>query len=207
MGIGMAAVLAVACLAQDERGGKYTYALDEEAKTLDGIAEVRIGAWTGRDFSFQAVRTDGLQSTSKQQTLFSASAMIGMEFYDHLRVMASVEGDVASKITAEVGGLYLGWHQRPKERYGKGVPDEATVYGGVLFGSINVHEPDFGEFDRGIGFGGGISFGWMLSPKWTFDIIGEYRYLKFDYKRDIISGDKSIGGHGAWIGFGLDLRF
>jgi hypothetical protein len=130
-----------------------------------------------------------------------------MEFYDHLRVMASVEGDVASKITAEVGGLYLGWHQRPKERYGKGVPDEATVYGGVLFGSINVHEPDFGEFDRGIGFGGGISFGWMLSPKWTFDIIGEYRYLKFDYKRDVISGDKSIGGNGAWLGVGLDLRF
>jgi hypothetical protein len=207
MGIGMAAVLAVACFAQDERAGGYNRVLDEDARALDGIAGVRLGVWTGRDFSFQAIRTDGLQSTSKQQALFSASAMLGMEFYDHFRVLASVEEDVASKITAEVGGLYLGWRERPKERYGRGVPDEATVYAGVVFGGIKVHEPDFGEFDRGVGFGGGLSFGWILSPRWTFDFIAEYRYLKFDYRRDVTSGDTSIGGHGAWLGLGLGLRF
>lgn len=207
MGIAMAAVLAVACFAQDERGGRYNYTLDEDTKTLDGVAGVRLGVWTGRDFSFDAIRTDGKQATSKQQALFSASAMVGMEFYDHFRVMIAAEADVASQITAEVGGAYLGWHQRPKERYGKGVPDEATVYAGVVFGSIKVNEPDFGEFDHGIGFGGGLDFGWLLSPRWSVDFLAEYRYLKFDYKRDVVSGDNSIGGHSVWIGLGLSVRF
>lgn len=207
MGIAMAAMLAVACFAQDERGEKYSYILDENTRMLDGIGVVRVGAWTGRDFKFEAIRTDGKQATSNQQTFFSAGAMVGMEFYDHFRVMISGEADIASKITAEVGGAYIGWHQRPKERYGKGVPDEATVYAGAVFGKIDVHEPEFGEFDRGVGFAGGIDFGWQLSPKWSVDLIGEYRYLKFDYKLDVSEGDKSIGGNSFWIGMGLTLRF
>ncbi len=207
MGIAMAAVLAVACFAQDERGQKYNYVLDDDSKALDGIAVARLGVWTGRDFSFDAIRTDGKQATSKQQAFFSASAMLGMEFYDHFRILLAAEGDVASKITAEVGGAYVGWHERPRERYGKGVPDEATVYAGVVFGGIEVHEPDFGNFKRGIGFGGGIDFGWMLSPKWSIDFIGEYRYLKFDYQEAVIEGDNSIGGHSAWIGAAFTLRF
>lgn len=207
MGIAMAAVLAVACFAQDERGEKYNYILDEDAHTTNGVAAVRMGVWGGRDFSFDAIRTDGKQATSKQEAFFSANAMVGMEFYDHFRVMLSAEGDIASQITAEIGGAYVGWHQRPKERYGKGVPDEATVYAGALFGKIDVHEPDFGEFKRGIGFAGGIDFGWQLSSKWSVDFLAEYRYLKFDYKLDVTEGDNSIGGNTFWIALGLSLRF
>jgi len=112
---------------------------EEKPRPVEAVAIARLGVWTGRDFNFEATRTDGMVATSKQEALFSASAMGGLELYDHFMVLGMVEGDVASKITAEIAGLYLGWHQRPKERYGKGVPDEATVYAGVIGGSLEVH--------------------------------------------------------------------
>jgi hypothetical protein len=209
MGICLAAVMAAACFAQDGSAGRspYVYGADEDAASLDGIFIPRVGVWAGRDFKFQATRTDGFTSTSNQESLFSASVMAGVQLYDHFRILGSFEGDFASKITAEVGGAYIGWHQRPKERYGKGVPDEATVYAGVLIGKLKIHEDNFGDFDRGLGFGGGMSFGWSLSSRVSFDLIAEYRYLKFDYRKDVTSGDTSIGGNTGWFGVGLDVRF
>jgi len=41
----------------------------------------------------------------------------------------------------------------------------------------------------------------------SVQLAGEYRYLKFDYKRDVVSGDSSIGGSSAFIGLGLSFRF
>lgn len=208
MGIWLAAVMATACFAQDEgTRSPYVYGPERDVEKLDGILIPRIGVWAGRDFKFQATRTDGFTSTSKQQALYSASLMGGVEFYDHLRILAEVEGDFASKVTAEVAGAYLGWHQRPRERYGKGVPDEATVYAGVLVGKLAVHESDFGDFNRGVGFGGGLMFGWALSSRVSVDLFGEYRYLKFHYRKDVASGSTSIGGNSAWLGVGLDFRF
>jgi hypothetical protein len=209
MGILLAAIMTTTCFAQSDAGVRspYVYGSDEDAASLDGIFIPRVGVWAGRDFKFQATRTDGFTSTSNQESLFSASVMAGVQLYDHFRILGSFEGDFASKITAEVGGAYIGWHQRPKERYGKGVPDEATVYAGVVMGKLKVHEDNFGDFDRGLGFGGGISFGWSLSSRVTVDLIGEYRYLKFDYRKDVTSGDTSIGGNTGWFGVGLGVRF
>ncbi len=209
MAIWLAAMMATACCAQDDQTlrSPYVYGPDDDAPKLDGIFIPRIGVWTGSDFKFKATRTDGFTSTSNQQALFSASAMAGVQLYDGFRILGSYEADFASKLSAQVGGAYLGWHQRPKERYGKGVPDEATVYAGVVVGKLKVHEEDFGEFDRGVGFSGGMSFGWSVSSALTVDLIGEYRYLKFDYRKEVTSGSTSIGGNGVWIGLGLDIRF
>ena len=209
MGIWLAAVMATACFAQDDGTVRspYGYGSAGDAGTVDGVLIPRAGVWASSSFKFESTRTDGKVSTSKQEALFSASVMGGVQFYDHFRLLASVEADFASKISSEVAGAYVGWHQRPKERYGKGVPDEATVYAGVVAGKLAVHENDFGDFDRGVGFGGGISFGWTVSSSLTVDLIGEYRYLKFDYRKDVASGNTSIGGSGAWIGMGLDFRF
>ena len=209
MAILLAAVLTTACFAQDGSGVRspYVYGPDDDAASLDGIFIPRVGVWAGRDFKFQATRADGFTSTSNQQALFSASAMAGVQLYDHFRILGSFEGDFASKISAGVGGAYLGWHQRPKERYGKGVPDEVTIYAGVLAGRIKVHEADFGDFDRGVGFGGGVSFGWSVSSRVSVDLMTEYRSLKFDYRKEVKSGSTSIGGSTGWFGFGLDVRF
>jgi hypothetical protein len=187
----------------------YRRSMDEEVgpRAVEGVAVGRFGVWAGRDFNFEAVRTDGKMSTSKQEAFFSASLMGGVELYDHFLILGTIEGDIASKITSEVAGAYVGWHQRPKEHYGKGVPDEATIYAGVLAGSLKVHETDFGDFDRGVGFGGGISLGWMLSSRMSFEVYGEYRYLKFDYQKDVVSGDHSIGGNSGWFGAGVNFRF
>jgi len=209
MGICMAVLLSAAGLCQETPGYEYRRPSDPEPKVraVEGVALVRAGAWVSRDFEFQANRKDGLQSTSEQTTMISASLMAGIEIYDHFMVMGMVEVDVASKLTAEVAGLYVGWHQRPKERYGKGVPDEATVYAGVIGGSLKVHEDDFGDFEDDVGFAGGLSFGWTLSPSWSVEIYGEYRFLEFDYKKEVASGDTTIGGNSGWFGVGINFRF
>jgi hypothetical protein len=207
MVIWMAVALSAAGFCQDMPDYRRPAAEPEAVRTVEGVATVRLGAWVGRDFNFEAVRTDGKQATSKQEALFSASLMGGIELYDHFMILGSVEADVANKITSDLVGVYLGWHERPKERYGKGVPDEATIFAGAIGGNLTVHETDFGDFDRGIGFGAGVAFGWTLSSHWTAEVLGEYRYLKFDYEKDVVSGDKHIGGNTGWFGLGMSLRF
>lgn len=206
MGVLTAAMLSAAMFCQETPD--YLRRWDEPTpRTVDVVAIARAGAWTGRDFEFEATRTDGLVSTSKQTTFFSASVMLGVEIHDHFMLLGMIEGNVGSKITSELAGLYVGWHQRPKERYGKGVPDEATVYAGVVGGNLDVDKTNFGDFDTGVGFGGGITFGWTVTPQMSVELIGEYRFIEFDYEKDVVSGSTKIGGNTGWFGLGVNFRF
>jgi len=207
MAIWMAVMLAAAGLPQDDDKLPRTLQAEETVKPVEAIFGVRAGIWTGRGFDFQAIRTDSTQATTDQQAFFSAQALVGAQFYEHVAVLVSYEADLASKVSAHVGGAAVGWRERPKERYGKGVPDEVLVYAGVVTGRISVDSPDFGGFKRGLGYNIGASFGWVLSRHLNIELSGEYRYLKFDYRREVLSGDTSIGGNTAWFGVGLDLRF
>jgi hypothetical protein len=207
MAIWMAAMLAAAALQSQEDRLPRALQSDDGPRKVEGFVGVRAGAWCSRDFSFKAVRLDSTQASSDQQALFSASIYGGLQVYEHLAVMVSYEADIASKITSSVGGAFLGWREHPKERYGKGVPDEVLLYAGVVAGRISIDSDDFGGFERSVGFGGGLMLGWSLSRHWTVQLIGEYRYLRFDYERDVLSGDDSIGGNSVWVGLGLDLRF
>jgi hypothetical protein len=208
MAIWMAALLAAAVSTQEDYRSPYPVRdQDEDWTAVEGIVAARLGVWTGRDFKFQAVRTDSTQATSKTHALFGGSVMAGLQFYEHVVLLGSYEAGAASKISSQIGAAYLGWREHPRKRYGKGVPDEVMLYGGVLVGRFEVDEPDFGSFDRGIGFGGGLSAGWALSPSWTVQIYGEYRFLRFDYNRDVLSGDDKIGGNTVFLGAGIDLRF
>ncbi len=205
--IGMAVVFSAALCCQDTPGYRRSIADMEEPSPVEGVVIGRLGVWAGRQFHFEATRTDGMVSTSKQEAFFSASTMAGIELYDHFEILGTVEEDVASKITSTLAGAYLGWHDRPRERYGKGVPDEATVYAGAIGGSLKVHESDFGNFDRGYGAAVGLTFGWMLTGHLSADLYGEYRYLKFDYQRPLESGNHAIGGNSGWFGIGISWRF
>ena len=207
MAIWMAVMLAAAGLPPDEDGLPRTLQSDEPAKPVEGVVGVRAGVWGGRGFHFEAVRTDSSQASSKQEALFSASIFGGAQLYNHVAVLVSYEADIASKIHAEVGGAYLGWREHPKEHYGKGVPDEVLIFAGVVTGRIQVDTPDFGTFKRGVGYSVGLMLGWSISPRLNLQLDGEYRYLKFSYQRDVLSGDTSIGGNTAWVGVGLDFRF
>jgi hypothetical protein len=208
MGIWLAAVLAAAGVPpDDDEALPRSLQIEDDVVAVRGLASARLGVWVGRPLSFEAVRTDNTQAVSKQEALFSASIMGGAQFYEHLAVLGTFEGDIASKITAQVGGVYVGWRENPKPHYGKGVPDEVMIYAGVLLGRLTVHEADFGSFKGGVGFGGGLEIGWELSPHLVFELFAEYRYLKFNYKPDIVSGDSHIGGSTGWFGLGLDYRF
>ena len=207
MGIWLAAVLATAFFPPDDDALPRSLQIEDDVRTVEGLLSARLGVWAGRSFRFEAVRSDNTQAQSKQEAFFSASVLGGVQFYEHVALLGTFEADLASKMTAEVGGVYLGWREHPKVRYGKGVPDEVLIYAGALVGRLTVHETDFGSFDRAVGFGGGLELGWEFSPHFTFALFGEYRYLKFNYKPDVISGDDHIGGSGGWFGVGLNCRF
>jgi len=207
MALWMTVVLAAAAFGPGDGEVPRTLQIDDDWSAADGIAAVRVGVWAGREFSFDAIRTDSTQARSKQQAFASASVLGGVQLYEHVVLLGTYEGDLASKISAQVGGGYLGWRERPKEKYGKGVPDEVLLYAGVLVGRLDVKKDDFGSFDRATGFGGGLAFGWSISNHASVQLYGEYRFLRFDYNRDVLSGDKSIGGSSGWFGLGLDWRF
>lgn len=208
MALWLAAVLAASAFGPgDDPALPPALQIDDDWSAADGIAAVRVGVWAGREFSFEAVRTDATQAKSKQQAFASASVLGGIQLYDHVVILGTYEADLASKVTVQVGGGYLGWRERPRERYGKGVPDEVMLYAGALVGRLGVDKDDFGSFDRAVGFGGGLAFGWALSKHATIEVYGEYRFMRFDYNREILSGDKSIGGSSGWFGLGLDWRF
>lgn len=206
MAIWMAALLAAAASTQE--GYRHPY-FDQPAEGAGGslILGARTGIWTGRDFKFEAVRTDSTQATSKSSSFFSAAVLGGLQFDDHIVLLGTFEGDFSSKISSQVYGGYLGWRERPAQRYGKGVPDEVLIYAGALVGHFEVQKSDFGDFDRGVGFGGGLSLGWSISRRATIQLHGEYRHLSFDYQRDVLTGDDKIGGNSVWIGGGIDFRF
>jgi hypothetical protein len=208
MAIWMAAALAAAAwTGGDDDALPRSLQLEDEISATNGIVAARLGAWAGRSFRFEAIRPDGTKAASTQQAFFSASLLGGVQFYDHLVLLGTVESDVASKITINAGGVYVGWRERPKQRYGKGVPDEVMAYAGVLVGRVKVDETDFGTFDRSVGFGGGFTFGWTLSPHCIVQFYAEYRNLSFDYNRSVLSGDDKIGGSSVWLGAGIDYRF
>jgi len=207
MAIWLAVMLAAAGFPPDDDRLPRSLQLEDEVQPVTPTVAARLGIWTGRTFEFQAVRTDSTQATTKQKTFFTASLLGGVQLYDHIVLLATIESSFASKTTIQAGGAFVGWRERPKLRYGKGVPDEVMIYGGVLVGRLDVDKEDFGEFDRGVGFGGGLEFGWSVSPSTVVQLFAEFRSLKFDYRRDILSGDDSIGGTSGWFGIGIDHRF
>ena len=163
MAIWMAVLLAAAGVPPEDDKLPRSLQADESIKAVEGIAGVRLGVWTGRGFDFVAVRTDATQASSDQQALITACAIAGVQLYERFNILVSYEGDIASKVSAGVAGAYLGWREHPKEKYGKGVPDEVLVYAGAVTGSISVDAPDFGGFKRGVGYSVGLSLGWSIS--------------------------------------------
>src|SRR5207302_875266 len=99
MAIWMAVMLAAAASAPDDDPLPRSLQAEDEWNSVNGIVAARLGVWAGRSFSFQAVRTDSTQATSKQQAFFSASILGGLEFYDHVVILGTYESDLASKIS------------------------------------------------------------------------------------------------------------
>jgi hypothetical protein len=208
MAIWLAVALAAAVFPPDDGDGlPRSLQTDPDWRAVEGVVAARMGVWTGHGFEFSAVRTDNTEAKSQQATFFTASLLAGVQFHEHVVILGSFEGDVASKVTVQVGGVYVGWREHPKQRYGKGVPDEVMIYAGAILGSLEVHKDDFGDFDSGVGFAGGVAMGWMISSQLSFQLYGEYRLIEFDYKREIVSGDDSIGGSTVLLAVGIDLRF
>ncbi len=207
MGIWMAVLLAAAGAPPEDEALPRSMQFEDDVQVVEGLLSARLGVWTGRSFQFEAVRTDSTQASSKQEAFFSASLLVGAQFYEHIVVLGTYEMSLASKMTVQIGGAYLGYRDHPKKSYGKGVPDEVMIYAGVLFGRLNVDQADFGSFDRGVGFGGGLELGWSLSSKVVLELFAEYRSIRFDYREDIVSGDSKIGGSSGWFGVGVDIRF
>ncbi|HLF91824.1 MAG TPA: hypothetical protein VJB14_00035 [Planctomycetota bacterium] len=167
------------------------------------------GVWSARSFDFDATTTASLQLRSSEETLLTAGVDAGMALYDRVFLFGTLEGAWANDIHAEVAGLSVGYRDGSDPGASPGVPQEAMIYAGALFGRFAITTPGFGDFENALGGRAGMSFTWKLARTLGLTLAVEYRYLKFDYKDDstLLTGNESIGGSGIWAGLGLDLRF
>lgn len=173
------------------------------------LLRARGGVWSSRQFDFEAFTTSGQQLRSGAETLISAGVDAGFAVADRVVVFGMFEGLWSNGIHSEVAGLCVGYRDWSEPGASAGVPQEAMIYAGALFGRFDITTSGFGDFESAAGARAGMSFTWELARALGLTLAVEYRYLKFDYKDegDLLSGDKTIGGSGIWVGLGLDLRF
>jgi hypothetical protein len=171
---------------------------------------LRGGIWASRGLDFDATTVFSTQLRSKSETLSSAGIDFGASiFSERVVVFGSLEASIGGKMHSESVGACIGYRDWSDPGASPGVPQEAMIYAGPIFGRFDITTAGFGDFDRALGARAGISFTWKLNRTFGVSLAVEYRYLKFDYKdkSTIVSGDTSIGGSGVWAGLGLDLRF
>ena len=174
------------------------------------LVRVRGGMWSSNGFDFEAVTTSSTLLRSKQQSLGSVALDAGGAILnERFVVFASIEENLASHISLEDVGFCMGFRDWSGPTAAAGVPNEALLYAGPIFGRFDVKTSGFSSFDTGFGMRAGVSLTWKLAAPFALSLIGEYRYIKFDVKDKsaIASGDTSIGGSGFYVGAGLDLRF
>jgi hypothetical protein len=174
------------------------------------LFRLRGGVWDSKAFNFTAVTTSNTEMRSTQQLLESVGIDAGGSlFNERFMIFASVEESLASKITLEDAGVCVGLRDWAGPNATAAVPHEALAYVGPMLGRFTTSASGFSKFNTGFGVRAGISLTWLLGKHFGVSFVGEYRYLKFDVKdtSEIVSGNKSIGGSGFWLGAGLDLRF
>jgi hypothetical protein len=174
------------------------------------LFRVRGGVWSSHQFQFDAVTTSSTEMVSKQTMLESVGIDAGGSlFNERFMIFLTVEDNMATRISLEDAGFCVGLRDWSGPNASPGVPHEALIYVGPLFGRFTTSTSGFAKFDTGIGARAGVSLTWTLAKHFGASLVGEYRYMKFDVsnRSDIVSGSKSIGGSGYWVGAGLDLRF
>jgi hypothetical protein len=173
----------------------------------EAFVRARGGVYVSHAFTFEAVRSTGLQVSVDPEALGSAGIDVGVSIRERVTIFASAEGAAGDGVELRVAGLYLGFRERLKPPYPPAMPHEVTAYAGGLWGRLEIRETGFGGFEDGWGFGAGLQFTWFLSRRWAFSALGEYRHLSFKYDEDVVSGDTRFGGSGAWGGLALEARF
>jgi len=174
------------------------------------LLRVRGGIWSSRALDFDTTLSNGTQLRSKATALYTAGIDAGGSiFHDRFVVFGSIEENFSSGIRSETASVCFGWRDWAGPTASAGVPNEVILFTGPMFGRFDISTSGFGGFDNGIGVRAGITLTWKLSPYAGFSLDAEYRFIEFDYKDkgSIVSGDKSIGGSGFWIGAGIDFRF
>jgi len=170
----------------------------------------RGGIWASRAFRFEATTVGGSLQSSKQENFGSGGLDVGFSpGMEKFVVFGSVEAAFASHLRLEDAGLCVGFRDWADPGAMMGVPQEAMIYAGPIYGRFDITTPGFVEFNRAWGARAGVSFTWKLTHALGISLMAEYRYLKFRVKdkSEIASGNTTIGASGLWAGFGVDLVF
>lgn len=167
----------------------------------------RAGLWASNGFQFQAVRTDSVRVDTNEKILYSGGVDGGVRIMDNFVVWASAELSGTDVISSRLAGVYVGFRDRAGPDAAPGIPHEATAYVGALWGTFEVDEPGFGDFKSAFGFAAGLELGWAMNRSLTLQLIGEYRFIEFEYKEPVLMGDEEAGRSTGWAGIGVDIRF
>src|ERR1043166_1391131 len=110
------------------------------------FVRVRGGLWSSRQFHFEATTTASTGISSKQETLGSAGIDLGPAILgDRVVFFGSVEGAFGNRIRMEDVGLCVGFRDWADPGATAGVPQEAMIYAGPIYGKFDVTTPGFVE--------------------------------------------------------------
>lgn len=179
----------------------------QDGQEIDFFLRFRTGVWGSRDFDFETVRADGVPRRAKGEWITSTGFDAGAVFPDQWALILTYEFEASHEYFGHVAGASLGYRGVAQGKVDPGVPEETLLYAGVLWGTLEVHDDSFGDFDESVGFRAGLSLTWRLHPTLVVTALGEYRLMEFDYREPILEGDDKTGGSGIMVGVGLDVRF
>lgn len=174
---------------------------------IEPFVRLRSGIWGSRDFDFEATLPNLEPRRAKGDWVVSSGLDAGAIFPDNWALLLTYEFESSHEYFGHLGGAALGYRGRAEPDVSPGVPRETLVYAGVLWGTLEVHDSEFGDFDESYGFRAGLSLQWELHSTLMVSAAFEYRLMEWDYEEPVQSGDDQVGGSGIWLGVGLEYRF
>jgi hypothetical protein len=172
----------------------------ETSRSITAQAELRAGLWVIPDFH-ATVATGSREFT--RGSLFDLGVDVSFAYspwfltlsgdYAFSAELAVVGGSLQAGIEVELGELFVPLTLRPSA--------------GVLFATLDVDEPRFGEFKAGVGFLLRVELAGRVAKSLTASIWADFRNVEFDFKPTVVGGDNSAGGATFAVGLSLAYRF
>lgn len=179
----------------------------EDAEEQDPVApfvRTRAGGWIADSFDIDTITIRGPRRISGNG-LVNLGADLGATVHGDWSFWASYDAGLSDETIMNVLGVNAGWTTKISAFALDGNPLRVTVSAGLLFG--NLHVEDFNDFETAIGYRGGVAFA-MFLPHAGVDIelYIDARWIEFDFRDQVLSGDESFGGGGVAVGLGFTFK-
>ena len=198
MNAGMIALALLAC-----QGERY---MPQRPEVMEPYVRVSGGDWLSKGFTFDAVRVDGRREIDGQDAAVAgieAGFDVDGKYFSFVGLETALSTDVTIRTLSVGAGVSI-----DPGRISASLPSiRIAPYAAVTYGTFDVDQPSFGGFRPGPGVRAGVEGVLPLTGGTRIGIYAEGRYVRFDYKEDVVEGDEFAGGLGLTLGVSAVVRF